>query len=156
MGTVKASGTLSLEDDVLPNLPAAAPSDGGATIGSNAVSMSDFYDSVAGGVPSSGEISFSDFYNVNNQYAVANFTYNTVISSTDGKGNSPQGLRSTSVTGRVGYRYGNRSTNTTYTQGALRSTDTSGGKGNSFSNTAFSQSATRSTNTLATHYTTYS
>ena len=156
MGTVKASGSLSLEEDVLTNLPAGAPNDGSSVVGSVAVSMSDFYDSVAGGVPSSGTISFSDFYNVNNQYAVANFTYNTIIASTDGKGNAQQGLRSTSITGRVGYRYGNRSTNTTYTQGALRSTDTSGGKGSSFRNTAFSQSATRSTNTLATHYTTYS
>ena len=71
MGTVKASGSLSLEEDVLTNLPAAAPNDGSSVVGSVAVSMSDFYDSVAGGVPSSGTISFSDFYNVNNQYAVA-------------------------------------------------------------------------------------
>ena len=153
MGTVKASGTLSLEDDVLPNLPAAAPSDGGATIGSNAVSMSDFYDSVAGGVPSSGEISFSDFYKVNNQYAVANFTYNTVISSTDGKGNSQQGLRSTSVTGRVGYRYGNRSTATSYTEGrATTAEDKDGNVTTSF----FNASTSINTNTLAFHYNTYS
>ena len=155
MGTVKASGSLSLEEDVLTNLPAAAPNDGSSVVGSVAVSMSDFYDSVAGGVPASGTISFSDFYNVNNQYAVANFTYNTIIASTDGKGNAQQGLRSTSITGRVGYRYGNRSTNTSYTYGALRSTDP-GGKGSGSYNTAVSTTGSRSTNTLATHYTTYS
>ena len=156
MGTVKASGSLSLEEDVLTKLPAGAPNDGSSVVGSVAVSMSDFYDSVAGGVPASGTISFSDFYNVNNQYAVANFTYNTIIISTDGKGNSNASLRSTSIGGRVGYRYGNRSTNTSYTYGTLRSTDTGDGKGSSSRNTAVSTTGSRSTNTLATHYTTYS
>ena len=157
MGTVKASGTLSLVDDVLPNLPAAAPSDGGATIGSNAVSMSDFYESVAGGAPASGSISFSDFYGVDNTYSVGNFSYNThkTTSSYDqesGWQSWPE-LVSTSITGRIGYRYGNRSTSTSYTYSVLRSSDDP-----ETGNTTWIErpSASRSTNTLIAHYTTYS
>ena len=103
MGTVKASGSLSLEDDVLPNLPAAAPSDGGATIGSNAVSMSDFYESVAGGAPASGTISFSDFYGVNKQYDVGSVTVQKiVVIPPQGKDDSPSTqLQNTTHGGRI-------------------------------------------------------
>ena len=155
MGTVKSSGTLSLEDDVLPNLPAAAPSDGGATIGSNAVSMSDFYESVAGGAPASGAISFSDFYSVNNQYSVGDVTVQKiVVIPPAGKDESTSTeLQNTTHGGRIAYRYGNRSTATSYTEGReTLSTD----KDDNITTSFFTASTSINTNTLAFHYSTYS
>ena len=158
MGTVKASGSLSLEDDVLPNLPAAAPSDGGATIGSNAVSMSDFYESVAGGAPASGTISFSDIYSVDNTYSVSNFGYSTAHNTLADVGkDGTQFYRSTSkttyITGRIGYRYGNRSTSTGYTISWSTAIPPSKNQQTGYRST--SGSASRRTNTLAFHYNTY-
>ena len=157
MGTVKGSGSLSLENDVLPKLPAAAPSDGGATIGSNAVSMSDFYESVAGGAPASGAISFSDFYSVNNQYSVSNVNVNEIRVSCSSEKDGPvytTSLASTAITGRIGYRYGNRSTATSYTSATSSSfTDTKEGTTES---TFWNITISVNTNTLAAHYSTYS
>ena len=158
MGTVKGSGSLSLENDVLPNLHAAAPSDGGATIGSNAVSMSDFYESVAGGAPASGAISFSDFYSVNNEYDVGDFSFNTHKNSIDTSDpeSGPQTqliLSSTSITNRIAYRYGNRSTSTAYQYSILESTDDPEAGPTTWATRVDSN---RSTNTLAFHYSTYS
>ena len=157
MGTVKGSGSLSLENDVLPKLPAGAPSNGSHNIGSVAVSMSDFYESVAGGAPASGAISFSDFYGVNNQYSVSNFTYNThtTVVSSDGDGGvySTVQLESTSITNRIGYRYGNRSTSTAYQYSIIETTDDPEVGSTTW---ATRTSASRSTNTLAFHYSTYS
>ena len=155
MGTVKASGSLSLEEDVLTKLPASAPSDGSHNVGSVAVSMSAFRIG-AGGLPGSGAISFSDFYNVSNEYAVANFAYTYAVNrSTAVKdGNRNTGFcQSATVTGRVGYRFGNRSTSTAYTNCEM--TSSSDTKGN-VTWTATNVAASRSTNTLIAHYSTYS
>ena len=64
--TVKTTGTLSLNADVLPTLPAGATADGTENIGDNPVSMSQFL--VGGSLPASGTISFSDFYGIDNSY----------------------------------------------------------------------------------------
>ena len=158
MGTVKTSGSLSPEEDVLTKLPAGAPSNGGSFVGVNPVSMSDFYENVAGGAPSSGTISFSDFYGVDNTYSVGNFSYNThkTTSSYDqesGWQSWPE-LVSTSITGRIGYRYGNRSTSTGYTRSWSTAIPPSKNQQTGYRST--SGSASRSTNTLAFHYNTYS
>ena len=134
MGTVKASGSLSLEEDVLTKLPASAPSDGSHNVGSVAVSMSAFRIG-AGGLPGSCAISFSDFYNVSNEYAVANFAYTYAVN------------RSPAV------KDGNRSTSTAYTN--CQMTSSSDTKGN-VTWTATNVAASRSTNTLIAHYSTYS
>jgi len=63
--TVKASGSLSLDADVLSHLPVGATGNGTQNIGSVAVSMSSFRIN-RGGLPASGAISFSDFYGVDN------------------------------------------------------------------------------------------
>lgn len=82
--TVKASGQLSLASDVLPHLPAGATADGTQAIGSQPVTMSEFYAGTQG-LPSSGQISFSEFYNVDNSVGTSTTTYfNTTYSFFDG------------------------------------------------------------------------
>ena len=72
--TVKASGSsLSLDADVLPHLPVGATGDGTQNIGSVAVSMSSFRIGT-GGLPASGAISFSDFYEVDNSVSTTRIT----------------------------------------------------------------------------------
>ena len=154
MGTVKTSGSLSLEEDVLTKLPAGAPSNGGSFVGVNPVSMSDFYENVAGGAPSSGTISFSDFYGVNNQYDVGSVTVQKiVVIPPQGKDDSPSTqLQNTTHGGRIAYRYGNRSTATSYTEGrATTAEDKDGNVTTAF----FNASPSINTNTLAFHYNTY-
>ena len=68
--TVKASGSLSLDADVLSHLPVGATGNGTQNIGSVAVSMSSFRIN-RGGLPASGAISFSDFYGVDNSVSTS-------------------------------------------------------------------------------------
>ena len=68
--TVKASGSLSLDADVLSHLPVGATGNGTQNIGSVAVSISSFRIN-RGGLPASGAISFSDFYGVDNSVSTS-------------------------------------------------------------------------------------
>ena len=77
--TVKASGSLSLDADVLSHLPVGATGNGTQNIGSVAVSMSSFRINRSG-LPASGAISFSDFYGVDNS---VNTTRSTSTSEYD-------------------------------------------------------------------------
>ena len=77
--TVKASGSLSLDADVLSHLPVGATGNGTQNIGSVAVSMSSFRINRSG-LPASGAISFSDFYGVDNSVSTSLGTTTSFIS----------------------------------------------------------------------------
>ena len=103
--TVKASGSsLSLGDDVLPHLPVGATGDGTQNIGSVAVSMSSFRIGT-GGLPASGAISFSNFYEVDNSVSTTSTFTTTFVFEENDISNSTTTTFTTRLIGSLSTHY---------------------------------------------------
>jgi len=121
---VKTSGSLSFAGtgNILANLPVGASGAGSQSIGSSAVSLSQFRNHPS--IPNSGAISFSQFYGLSNAVGTTTTSYrNTYVGYVDPEfGPGPFNYNTAVSRSWTNYYFGSQ--NTTYSYQRLTSTVT--------------------------------